>query len=670
MIKQTLKLSLLSLLLVSTPIYFGCAPQKTVNTGAEEKVTPGTEESTSKVVEKTTTARIEETANPGADRNVGVGIEKIANARKKEIINAHTKEVASTRIGRLQFRSSWFGNTGGNSDTAGQSWIERIKVKPDGRVWSQTGWDEAGNNNVVYKNGVRVSKFRGKINPYEVKIRGRRWVIPNPKFLGGDRVQTADGKCVIRDAGTPSALAVSNKGHLMVADNGPRQYIRIYDVSSCKPRLVRTFGEEGGVFSKGKPAGVVEPLRFYGLNGVGMDRAGNICVGGQIVGGGGWIRCLTPEGKLKWEVYSAGWLSNAAADPDTDGRIFYSSSAAYQMNYATNKQGKEAGDFPVRFTIDIFRYPDDPRAKVFGDGEWLDLEDAPADGHYAVNPNGIVAVRSCGTGRKYLFGSGQNGPKLDAYKIDERGIFKPMELNDMEKAWAMNVDDKCNIWVGKEGKNDEGVLMYPFRGADSQGNLQYGEAQVIPRPFADMTTIQRIHYDTKQDALYLTGYSKKYPHQDGWGLVGRVMYRWNGISQGKMDLHPGYPILFPDEPHGEGNESGAAPGQKTSVDIETSPRYKSIAWAGKYAFATYVARNKTRGGRRGYTDVYDLDTGKKVGSFFPDRNIMRRDNEVGWVDIVNGNSAFLRSNGEYVVSVEDNAYNKYLLFRWCPNRKC
>ncbi|KST70026.1 hypothetical protein [Mastigocoleus testarum] len=656
MIKQKIKIGLLSLLLASSSIYFACTPQKTTNAGTEKTANNVlTENITSAKVETTANPKVEKTANPGAENNIGAGIDKIA----------------TTRRGELKFISSWFGNTGGNRDTAGQSWIERIKVQPDGSVWSQTGWDESGNNNVIYKNGARVGKFQGKINPYEAKVRGRRWVIPNPKFLGGDRVQTVDGRCVIKDAGTPSALAVTNDRHLMVADNGPRQYIRIYDVSSpCNPKLIRTFGEEGGVFSKGKPAGVVEPLRFYGINGVGMDRAGNICVGGQIVGGGGWIRCLTPQGKLKWQVYSAGWLSNAAADPDTDGRIFYSSSAAYRMDYGVTKQGKEGGDFPVRFTIDIFRYPDDPRAKVYAGGKWLDLKEAPADGHYAVNPNGIVAVRSCGTGRKYLFGSGQNGPKLGAYKVDERGMFMPMELNNIEKAWAMNVDDKCNIWVGKEGKNDKGVLMYPFTGIDAQGNLQYREAKVIPRPFADMTTINRIHYDTKQDALYLTGYSKKYPHKEGWGLIGSVMYRWNGISKGKMDLHPGYPAVFPDIPHGKGSDSGAAPGEKTNVDIETSPRYKSISWAGNYAFTSYVARNKTKGGRRGHTDVYDLNTGKKVKSFFPDGNIMRTDDEVGWVDIINGNSAFLRSNGEYVVSVEDNAYNKYLLFRWCPSKKC
>ncbi|MDJ0697438.1 hypothetical protein [Mastigocoleus sp. MO_188.B34] len=656
MIKQKFKIGLLSLLLASSSIYFACTPQKTTNAGTEKTANNVlTENITSANVETTANPKVEKTANPGAENNISAGIDKIATVRR----------------GELKFISSWFGNTGGNRDTAGQSWIERIKVQPDGSVWSQTGWDEAGNNNVIYKDGKRVGKFQGKINPYEAKVRGRRWVIPNPKFLGGDRVQTVDGRCVIKDAGTPSALAVTNDRHLMVADNGPRQYIRIYDVSSpCNPKLIRTFGEEGGVFSKGKPAGVVEPLRFYGINGVGMDRAGNICVGGQIVGGGGWIRCLTPQGKLKWQVYSAGWLSNAAADPDTDGRIFYSSSAAYRMDYGVTKQGKEAGDFPVRFTIDIFRYPDDPRTKVYAGGKWLDLKEASADGHYAVNPNGIVAVRSCGTGRKYLFGSGQNGPKLDAYKIDERGMFMPMELNNIEKAWAMNVDDKCNIWVGKEGENDKGVLMYPFTGIDAQGNLQYGEAKVIPRPFADMTTIQRIHYDSKQDALYLTGYSKKYPYKEGWGLVGSVMYRWNGISKGKMDLHPGYPAVFPDIPHGKGSDSGAAPGEKTNVDIETSPRYKSISWAGNYAFASYVARNKTKGGRRGHTDVYDLNTGKKVKSLFPDGNIMRTDDEVGWVDIINGNSAFLRSNGEYVVSVEDDAYNKYLLFRWCPSKKC
>ena len=89
-----------------------------------------------------------------------------------------------------------------------------------------------------------------------------------------------DGKPVaFPDLHEPTALALANDGTLMVADSGigPRQQVLFYDVSDAEhPRLVRTFGEYGGIAS-GTP-GVVTPTKFWGIRGVGMDAQGNLFV--------------------------------------------------------------------------------------------------------------------------------------------------------------------------------------------------------------------------------------------------------------------------------------------------------------------------------------------------------------------------------------------------------
>jgi hypothetical protein len=570
------------------------------------------------------------------------------------------------------YRTSWFGNTGSDVNTAVQSWIEKLIVKPDGSVLTEASWDEwhEGREKSIYKNGKRIGTHKETIDPYRVEIHGKHWKIEDLTFLGGKSVVQEETGCKITDAGTPNALAVTNNGQLMVADNGPRQYIRIYDVSSCHPRLVRTFGEEGGVFSPGKPQGVVAPLRFYGLNGVGMDAKGNICVGGQIVGGGGWIRCLSPNGHLLWQVYSMGWLSNPAADVTNDGKDFYSSSAMFKMNYSKTEPGQEAGSFPYKFTINIFKYPNDGRATVYYIDNNSPKFDLPAKvkskkgAHYAVGPNGILYVKKC-LGHKYLFGTGQNGPGMTGFKMDKDGIFAPMSLSsvDMHNSWGTHVDDNCNIWsIDEDSRRD--IVMYKLQGVDSQGNLQYSSnaTQRFHPPFADLNALERIHYDVAKDVLYITGFSNAKPKLYGWGQVGSTMYRWDGWLKGSRSVHRGYPIMFP---HIKVPKSGGNPadGKEPEEDIEKSVGYQSISWAGDYAFASFGTRTPT--GEKGVTSIYNLETGRRVGALQPKGVFFQ-----SWLDITNANSAFKRSNGEYIVVVEDDALNKYLLYRWCPSGKC
>src|SRR5205085_5623407 len=70
----------------------------------------------------------------------------------------------------LSYTTSWFGNSfPGGVPTAGQpgtgSWVQSsvndIWVAPDGRVFACSEWDEVGNENGIYKDGLAVGGFYG-----------------------------------------------------------------------------------------------------------------------------------------------------------------------------------------------------------------------------------------------------------------------------------------------------------------------------------------------------------------------------------------------------------------------------------------------------------------------------------------------------------------------------
>ena len=251
--------------------------------------------------------------------------------------------------------------------------------------------------------------------------------------------------------------------------------------------------------------------------------------------------------------------------------------------------------------------------------------------------------------------------------MDADGIFAPMPLSsvDMHNSWGVDVDDNCNIWTTDEDARRD-IVMYKLQGVDKQGNLLYSKNEFATKsfqpPFGDLNAIERIHYDAAKDVLYITGFTNQKPKLFGWGQVGSMMYRWDGWLKGSRRLHRGYPVEFP---HIRVLKKGDNPanGKEPEDDIEHSVSYQSISWAGNHAFASFGTRNAT--GEKGLTTVYNIDNGQSVGTLRAKGVFFET-----WVDLTNANSAFKRSNGEYIISIEDDALNKYLLYRWCPSGNC
>jgi hypothetical protein len=89
-----------------------------------------------------------------------------------------------------------------------------------------------------------------------------------PKILHYSKTGTLLSK-KITDLVDPTALAMDNQGRLLVAENGPRQQVLIYNITST-PTLVGTLGSERGIYS-GTP-GEANPMLIIKAMDVAGDR--------------------------------------------------------------------------------------------------------------------------------------------------------------------------------------------------------------------------------------------------------------------------------------------------------------------------------------------------------------------------------------------------------------
>ena len=139
------------------------------------------------------------------------------------------------------------------------------------------------------------------------------------------------------------------------------------------PRLAETFGVEHGIFAA--PAGRVGPLRFNDPAGVGTDTAGNIYVASsgstaRDAGGGGGSTVLEsyqPDGRLNWRLLGLEFIDCAALDP-VDENHAWTKEEYFTLDYSKPRghEGTYRG-----YTVNKWRYPDDPRTHIWSAGVWL-----------------------------------------------------------------------------------------------------------------------------------------------------------------------------------------------------------------------------------------------------------------------------------------------------------
>jgi hypothetical protein len=561
----------------------------------------------------------------------------------------------------LNYRVSWLGNSCSGADDAWvQNFFIHMNTRPDGSCVTWSHWDEGGKRFGIYKDGRVVGNSDEQANSLTLKDKaGHTWTIDiayvEPKDHEYDFVPKGvwrDGRPVaFSGLNQPMALALANDGSLMVADSGtgPRQQVLFYNITDPdKPRLVRAFGDEGGIGS-GTP-GVVTPTKFWGIRGIGMDAEGNLYVAQSEMGT--VLRKFTPDGTLVWQLFGHMFVDLACADPATDGDDVWGIQEHYTMDYL-RPPGQEATW--VGYSLDRHKYPHDPRGLTF----------VKQQGEHGLTSPQVVYLE----GKRFLFVGGMFASNfINIFRYDgEIAIPSGLILQwgdalyRTEQAWPPHKPAGTSIWRDTNGDGDYqadeyapntdrvrpgpfwvdqrghlwmayGFFRYDFQGLDERGNPIYrGDKITVMELPHGMKDVARVWYDADRDILVAA--------EQGVDERGRSDMR----HIGKVFICQGYLA---------GNRSGVSfrPGAGREAGC--------VAAAGDYVFT---------GGwkERGRVWINRMFDGAEVGVLEPGPTIGGVEN-TGWIDLLTGISACRRKDGEYLVFVEEDYKAKVILYRWRP----
>ncbi len=217
---------------------------------------------------------------------------------------------------------------------------------------------------------------------------------------------------------------------------------------------------------------------------------------------------------------------------------------------------------------------------------------------------------------------------------------------------GMGVDTEGAVWNATHG---QGIYRYPIQAFTDQGvpvyTLQSREHYDMP---AGMKDLRRVHHYPERDGLLLVnGFTTEYPNKNHhWKRAGKVIRAYENFKPGtpsdqwklRWELVPPYEDQAGGN-HGDGNIM--------SMDV-----------AGDYLFVAREGQSGFLKVNRCHVEVYRLDDASFVGWMGPTDEA----GDVGIIDITHGLTASKRSNGEYLVLLEEGAKARTLVYRWAPKQ--
>ena len=439
------------------------------------------------------------------------------------------------------------------------------------------------------------------------------------------------------------------KNELLVTDIGDNMQVLIYDNINTTPAFAQSFGTQGGILSGVK--GLVAPLKFNVPNLVGVDENSNIIVwnngnnpdAGISIGGDGMgssVESYTRAGVLNWQMLGLLFVDMGTFDPSTDGADLYTKEEHFTMDYSKpdGQQWTWKG-----WTVDRKAYASSDRRlknnldhlsttyiRIINGQKYMFLTTMYGGGFYVYRFGADEILIPCGELRKITGWTDANANGLkDAGETTTGMNFQ----YDMFANW---VDNAGAIWYGVDDIRKHSVQSVT-NGIPIYNTVTPTAIAAIPAPFI---RINRIQYDSDNDIMYISGYTAAKPYTNGdWKSCGLVMARYNNWGTGNRTAL--YTIDLPNAAAGDG-------ANMVSTAVEKD-----------YIFVMGVQT-------RAKVWVYSSSTGLLKGTMVPGANVGGI-SKTGWGDLVNSIAAFKRSNGEYLVTVEENGWGKVLIYRWTPN---
>ena len=593
--------------------------------------------------------------------------------------------------------------TGGHSGFAGGTgnWTNEVKVAPGtGRISGLTADTTNGRIFAAFRGVpdevvVVAASTMSVVTRWTLPRAGRcavapdgtLWIAQEADAPGGIAAKilhfSADGIQlpgeISESAGfTPTALHFNAAGQLLIADNGPDQQVKIFDVSAAVPLPAGTFGAKGGIYSG--VAGVVAPLKFCGLTGVGTDAAGNIYVsqnrfGPEVnsgTGAGSNLESYAPAGVRNWQVLGLEFVDGGDFVPGTDGAQVHSKYTRYTLDLAKTVPGSEWSY--SAHTLNQFKYPNDPR--------YLRRNDS-----FDFSTAAFVRVLA---GQRFVFNTSMWGRRLEVYRFNEatdgeiaipcgfirgggggltnapangeyiwrdlNGNGNPETSEFSQKPGLGNagghsetllgwwIDENGGMWQGNH-YNPNQLRYFLFGGLDGNGCpiWSYATMQTFsaPQPFTGSGAgVFRVQYSAITDTLYVAGYTSAAPALAGFDvkLIGRVVARYDGWLAGNRN--PTWTNTLWD---------AAGSANKGPVSMRVAGDFMFIGYDG----LPYQPDS-------GFVRVFRSTDGGYAGRLWAGSNASGR------MDITYGVSATKRANGEYLILAEEDWYARQMLYRWTP----
>lgn len=459
----------------------------------------------------------------------------------------------------------------------------------------------------------------------------------------------------------PTGIAVDASDRLFVSDSGPRQQVLVFEPQAGAVTLRRALGQPGGIY---RANGKFGDMRFNMPSAVGVDAGGNVYVASKGSSGGGStvLESYAREGGLNWRLFGLTFVDMADLDPD-DPNSCFTKEEHFRLDYG-KPPGKEWSY--TGYTIDPFRFPEDPRLHIWSAGAW---------------------VRRMGD-RRYLFVNDMNAQYLQVYRFDrgthgeigipsglftrqairDKGSWPPAQPEQGEWIWRDRngdggfnpgefehrdgakappgqgwwVDSLGNVWQATE---TEGIRQFHFQGTDSLGNpiWDYDSLTLYPH-LTEFEKVKRIRYDARQDTMYVGGTTAEDKNQH-WKPMGPVMARYDRWSSGERTL-----AWRTVAPYAEGTR-GHSSCEPMTLEI-----------AGQFLFVPYTGASEELGFSTGHVEVFRLEDGTSVGHMEPPPVV----GKIGLQDIRESIRVHRRAEGEYIVLLEDDWKAKVLMYRWKP----
>lgn len=664
----------------------------------------------------------------------GLGVSSSSSAASSGS-SASTSSAGSAK--KLSVTNHWGGNTGGKGGQPQQggdaisNFIVDIAVLKAAQlpnaphlaplVITQSYWDETGWADGAYLNGKRESKGEFYYKAHTdtgwpgitfdtTSHNGKTATIAHPSVVSEEQksyedqglplskfasnlpfVQLSDGR-KITSVAYPTGLAFDDAGRLWVADNGPDQNFKIFNLpASGAPTQVATFGETGGVFA-GPVKGRTGEKRFWGPRGVGFGDSGEIIVGtsgipGQVQGGTD-IRAFNSAGSFLWDVKGI-FMHSPDIDPTSNGTQIYTAAQRFEMDYskAPGKSWRQAA-----ITLDPFRFPNDIRVltaneiafvRVINGRKFLFVSDMyglyvavfrfEANSEIAI-PAAIFGIGSNERGAAWTVGKEPAWEGNEDFNKNRRQAWRDKNGDgqvDADEffsvqmpfpfARGMDIDDNGNLWVAGKfnahnaGWREGGNLVIPFGSIDANGVPFSGsQPAFVDVPAALISPADRdrssgrLRYLSATDTLLMARGEKEDYYSSHIYVIDGYRNSNNPRLRFKLDL--GYDDL------------GSEIADILQTDTTKMVLPNVFASDGDYIYVGYID-NGPDAKVRGEITVYSMVDGHKVGWIVPgaETNYF-----AGNFDMRHGIQVRKQVDGTRIIVAEENGAGKFMVYRWNP----